>query len=328
MPDPITLEPAFSERALTRDDLSAVVGLMNNCLAADITFPTYVRPETTALFWEVPGVHPETSYRLIFDSQHNLVAYGYAIAPSPHHNIIYQEVMVHPHVRTTHIGPYLIQNTLADAQRFLPHTKPNQPVLVQSTFRNLSQWEASFIQDFGFSLTRQMWKLSIDLTKTPIIQPPAPEGIVLRHYHPDDSRALHGALETIFSGHWNYNSMSYDQWLKYTTQGAENDRTLWHVAFAEEELVGFITADPTNVEDPEAGYIHLIGVQPAWRERGLGSTLLQQVLYTFAHRGFPRVIANEETDADMGVIPFYQKVGMQVVDRMATYTLDLHTYFP
>jgi len=67
------------------------------------------------------------------------------------------------------------------------------------------------------------------------------------------------------------------------------------------QVVGFVTALTDGVQ---SAFIPLLEVLPAWQGRGIGQTLMRQMLDRLAH------LPNIDLLCDPEVVPFYERFGM------------------
>lgn len=83
------------------------------------------------------------------------------------------------------------------------------------------------------------------------------------------------------------------------------------VAEADGQLVGFI-AGFISQTDSEIGYVHFIGVDPAWRSSGLGETLYR-AFFTVARSAGCRVVRAVTSPVNRGSVAFHQRIGFVVL---------------
>jgi mycothiol synthase len=84
--------------------------------------------------------------------------------------------------------------------------------------------------------------------------------------------------------------------------------------------VGFIAAGVLHLPqgDPPVGWISQVGVDPAWRWRGLGAALMGAVLAAFQREGFAAVGLHVNID-NPNAIALYERLGFELVGRRAKY---------
>lgn len=72
-------------------------------------------------------------------------------------------------------------------------------------------------------------------------------------------------------------------------------------------LIGFVSGD-----DPNVGYVHLIGVDPAVRERGVGTRLYERFTALVQARGVTE-LRGVTSPGNTGSIAFHRRIGFDLV---------------
>jgi mycothiol synthase len=75
--------------------------------------------------------------------------------------------------------------------------------------------------------------------------------------------------------------------------------------------------------DEETGWIHVVGVLPAWRGRGLGLALLRWSFGVLAGAGLRRAALSVDAENTTGAVRLYERAGMQVTQRFQTWERTL-----
>jgi ribosomal protein S18 acetylase RimI-like enzyme len=143
---------------------------------------------------------------------------------------------------------------------------------------------------------------------------PTPDGIVLRTYNEGDDEALYAAYIESFAEHWGFEHPRPSDWWgeRRDSEAAGFDPTLWQIATADNELVGFaIARRQYDAEGVTHGYVGDLGVRPPWRGRRLGEALLTRSLESLHARGIAYVTLDVDTENTSGAVHLYTKVGMQ-----------------
>jgi ribosomal protein S18 acetylase RimI-like enzyme len=146
-------------------------------------------------------------------------------------------------------------------------------------------------------------------------EPPAPEwpaGIVARGFRPGvDDEAVYRADLEAFSEHHLFQPRSYDEWRVFHVDAAEGDVTLWWLAWAGDELAGFIIPCESGTD----AKIGDLGVRAGWRGRGIGHALLLAAFQTLRARGRRSVRLNVDAQNVTGAVRVYEAAGMHVSRR-------------
>jgi tRNA threonylcarbamoyladenosine biosynthesis protein TsaB len=102
---------------------------------------------------------------------------------------------------------------------------------------------------------------------------------------------------------------------KQFTEELVGGRSDFFVMQQGEEIIGFVSGRPMG----EEGEILNLAMKPKSRKRGIGKTLVQQLLQVFAQKGVLKVFL-EVRKSNSGAIAFYERLGFrQVRERPAYY---------
>ena len=170
-------------------------------------------------------------------------------------------------------------------------------------------------EDLGFTQIRSSYDMQIDM-QTP---PPAPkwaDGITLRTADPDkDLRAVYQADVDSFRDHFGHIEQPFEEGFtrfKHFLLGEGSDPSLWFLAMDGDEIAGICICRPKSYNDPDAGYVNILGVRRAWRKRGIGLALLQHSFGEFYRREKRKVGLGVDAESLTGALRLYEKAGMHV----------------
>ncbi len=173
-------------------------------------------------------------------------------------------------------------------------------------------------EDGGYALIRHSFQMRIELGGE-VPEPDWPEGLVVRTFRDGDERRVHAAQQDAFADHWDFHPQSFEQWRSYTLDRHDFDPELWWLVEDGDELAGVALSSWHFSGDREFGWVHMLGVRPRWRRRGLGHALLQQSFRTFRERGATRVGLGVDAESTTGAVRLYERAGMRVVRRNDLY---------
>jgi mycothiol synthase len=162
----------------------------------------------------------------------------------------------------------------------------------------------------GFEEARHSYRMEIPLDDDPS-EPSWPDGIVVRTFDPDDERTLYDVHVEVWQDTSDPWQESFEEWRHWLTKRDGFDPSLWFLAFAGDELAAFSLCQPDDV-DPNAGYVHLLGVRRPWRRQGLGEALLLHSFRAFRERGFTRGTLGVDASSPTGATRLYERAGMTV----------------
>ena len=177
----------------------------------------------------------------------------------------------------------------------------------------------------GLSAARTFAILARDLNDAPeagesIRRPPA--GIQLRSYRAGDALAWIAAFNAAFSDHWGGFSYTEESWGRHTASPRFRNR-ISVVAEAGDALAGICHCAPSlNPREKGLAHLHILGVPPQFRRRGLGTCLMLEALGRLRESGFSRV----ELDMDSlnsRALPIYEQLGFREQEAITMYRREI-----
>jgi mycothiol synthase len=162
----------------------------------------------------------------------------------------------------------------------------------------------------GYRRARHSFRMRIDLDR----DPPAPEwpdGFRVRTMREGEERRVYDAQMASFADTWMFAPDPYESWLHWMVEEPSFDRSLWFLAEQDGDLAGIILSRaPEN--EPGLGWVRILGVLPAYRNKGLGQALLRHTFAEFANRGFNAVGLGVDAENPTGAVRVYERAGMHV----------------
>lgn len=220
------------------------------------------------------------------------------------------ESCVHPEARGLGLGTTLLD--LAEAWACDRDLARIQVHVVNGDGRRLAE-------DRGHRLVRFFWRMEIDLDGEPP-EPELPEGLTLRAYRPGaDDEALHAAQQEAFAGHWEFTPESLEDWLKWRVGRSDFHPELWRLALDGDTIAGAALC----FGERHLGWVLELFVDPRRRREGLGLALLQAGFQALRRRGHTHVGLEVDSENATGATRLYERAGMHVSRRYATYEKTL-----
>ena len=150
----------------------------------------------------------------------------------------------------------------------------------------------------------------------------APEGISLRSYRSGDAPAWIAAFNASFSDHWGGFSYSDVSWARHATSPRFR-KEISVVAEAGGVFAGICHCAPSlNPREEGLAHLHILGVQPEFRRRGLGACLMLEAMGRLRESGFSRV----ELDMDSlnsRALPIYEQLGFREQEAITMYRREI-----
>lgn len=178
---------------------------------------------------------------------------------------------------------------------------------------------ATALADAGFARVRTHARMHVDFAG-PVAAPAlaAPLAIDVVAATEDGRRLVHRLKEATFGEHFGHVAETYEQWWTRTSASVVTDPRQWWVLRVGEAPVGFAMGS-NQLAGENGGWVHNLGVLPAYRGRGLGRLLLQHCFASFAAAG--RIAAGLGVDVAnaTGALALYESAGMRPLFQVDTW---------
>jgi len=296
----------FIIRAPTLDDAPAVAALIEARDRADFDEerPIGFTGEQFRAWWARAPERLDTDIWLVLAGE-QVVGWAGAGQEGEIANIA-DESGVHPDFRDRGIGARLVE--LAESwarERSLPRLHMHA---VTDEGRRL-------FESRGFELVRYFWRMEIFPDDEPARTEP-PDGFTIRPYEPGaDDEALYAMHQEAFAEHWEFTPHPFEDWLRWRTTRSDYLPELWQLAFEGEKVAGAAL----GFGQDGLGWILDLAVAPNWRRRGLGLALLQRSFRELYRRGFTQIGLEVDSENETGATRLYERAGMRVTRRYATF---------
>ena len=161
----------------------------------------------------------------------------------------------------------------------------------------------------GFTPSRHSYRMEIALEDEPR-QPVWPDGVTVRTLREDEHEAVYEAVVEVWRDTSDPMDETFDEWAHWMIRTETFDPTLWFLAHAGGELVGFSLCREDST-DPNAGYVATLGVRRPGRRQGLGEALLLHSFGEFRRRGYRRATLGVDATSPTGATRLYERAGMR-----------------
>jgi len=226
---------------------------------------------------------------------------------------------VHPEFRGMGIGSALLEKMDERAQVELELAEPDGRVVIQSMFNNKDKTGHDLLRNHGYSPVRYFWRMEIQLHEAPETAI-FPDGIELRPFIKEEhASAVWEADNEIFHDHWGSHEWTLEAWSHDKFGNPNFDPTLWLIAWDGDEIAGF----SQNRMRQGIGWVGTIGVRRAWRNKGLGISLLLQTFDKFYQRGVTAIGLGVDSANLTGATRVYERAGMVIASEHALYEKEL-----
>ena len=264
---------------------------------------------------EHPSFDPEND---LFIAEYGGSIIGYAgvfLEQAIHRAIL--DCMIHPLHRKKGVATELIR-------RAIRHAKEADSKVVQVCIPEINLPARNLASRLDFRYIRHFHELKLDLKKIrlPDVEP---SGYIIRGLEHDEADKLTHIQNRAFANAWGFNSNTPDE-IAYRINLSSCSPENIIMAYLNNHPIGYCWTRIMIEENPEAGEmkgeIHMLGVDPDFRKRGIGRNVLLAGLSHLKSKGVTLVelTADDEEQVAMGL---YESVGFKVCSRTEWYEKKL-----
>jgi mycothiol synthase len=218
---------------------------------------------------------------------------------------------VHPAFWGRGVGTRLVELGEAEARR------RGAPALQIPVLGN-DDGAHTLLERRGYRPVRRYYRMEIELDAEPP-DPRWPDELRVLPYADAQADAFHAALDEAFAEEWGHEPERGVDW-RAVRERRSPDRSVWFAVEEGEEIAAAVVAEE---ERWGVGWIHAIGVRPAWRRRGLGEALLLHCFGELYRRGRPRVGLGVDAENPTGATRLYERAGMHVASSFVYFEKEL-----
>jgi ribosomal protein S18 acetylase RimI-like enzyme len=317
---------SFKFRPATLDDAEPITKLVNDCSIERTGKPRATVQQVRGMM-QMPGLDLETDLLLAIGPHEQLAGLALVQDTAPH-TIFFVLAEVHAHYRGQGVGSTLCHWTEERARRSIPLAPAGERVVLLQQRLSTDASARGLLMGQGYELVRHNFRMVIEL-KEPPPQPVVPAGITIRPFVRDrEAHALVHALREAFRDNWGYVARpfeeEYHRWMHMLDRDPENDPSpFWFVAIDGQEVAGVCLGSPREAGDPETAWIHIVGVRPPWRRRGLALALLHHSFGALYQQGRRRIALEVDAQNPTGATRLYEKARMRVERRYDFFEREL-----
>ncbi len=165
----------------------------------------------------------------------------------------------------------------------------------------------------GYRVTRHSYRMEIGLDGG-APEPEWPEGFSVRRFSSGEEERVYEAHMNSFADTWMFEPEPFEIWSHWFLKDTAFDPSLWFLTEAGDELAG-IALTRVSENEPDLGWVRILGVMPEFRQRGLGQALLRHVFGEHARRGLARVGLGVDAENPTGAVRVYERAGMHLARK-------------
>ncbi len=311
------LPQGYISRPATMDDLEAIVETINTA-TRDLIGHDKFSVSDFKIDWGLQNFDLQTDTRLVVSPDGQVVGvYEYWDTDEPHVRYVVWG-RVHPDHEGLGIGSYLLAWVDQRAARSLANAPDGARAYLHAVAPAVIPAAGALLEENGYRLIRHFLRMVVELdgaSSAPLSAPVWPQGITLRAADPESELPdVLRALRDAFKDHWGHIDMPFEDDLQHWKDIIENDEkfdpSLWFLAMDGDEIAGMSLCRTSATDDPQMGWVGVLGVRRPWRRRGLGLALLLHSFAEFEQRGRLRVGLGVDAGSLTGATRLYTKAGM------------------
>lgn len=268
-------------------------------------------------YWTAPTHDLARDQRLVFDQDGRLIANLYM--EQQKYAKFFADVVVLPGYSDPRVGDYLLELAESQARSQMVQAEPHVRVTLTGRMYSADQERFQHYTRLGFQELRRYWNMAIEMHEAPPL-PVWPEGVELRPFVLErDARAVFDMKEAAFNDHWGHMPGDFEEWHHRKFERADFDASLWHIAYAGEQIVGSALCSGSSTP----GWVDSLGTLRSWRRRGLGLALLYHAFNDFYRRGIHEVDLGVDSQNLTGATRLYQRAGMHIKREQINFEKEL-----
>jgi mycothiol synthase len=291
-------------RTVGPDDLDDVCDLLAESDRAAVGFVDFT-PEEVAADLASPRIEASGWY----DATGTLLGYGW-VRRSEGSNQVDVDFYVRPS-QDDALGHEMLAALERRARELVREAGHDEAWLGVGAYRQDARTQG-WLHAAGFHVDTTFTRMRIDLDPATAPDLPPSEVVVRRVIERADLAVAHTIEEESFVEHYGNVPISLERWLERLTDRGD-DWVQVYLAELDGTPVGLLVSTRQFESDENAGYVRTLGVLPAGRGRGVGTTLLRDAFARAHSEGRAAVILHVDVANVTGALRLYESVGMRVV---------------
>jgi mycothiol synthase len=294
-------------RVPSPDDAAGIAALLNEHSRA-LTDRDDVTVEDVEHWFREPGLDPERDMRIAFTPNGALAGYADLGGGEADGEPVWIDLRMRP--GHDGVGPRLLE-----AMEGAAGLRGAPPRHLRVWLHSADRAGRDLLIARGYDTVRSGYRMEIGLAAD-LAPPQWPDGLTVQPLGQGEERRAFEAYLDSFEDSPDFFATPYDQWAFWLLD--EDDPALAFLAEDGGDVAGLWIGRERRGGDLDLGWIHVIGVRPPWRRRGLGRALLLHALGQLRTRGKPRAGLGVDAANDRA-LRLYETEGMRIVRRTDVY---------
>jgi mycothiol synthase len=262
-----------------------------------------------------PNFHPEDDL-FVAENGNSIIGYASAFLEAAINRAIL-ECIIHPHHRNKGIATELIRRTLR-------HIKASNINAAHVCISDANLPGKTLALRLGFKFIRHFYELALHLDN---MQFPdiGPSEFVIRSLGPDEADKLTQIQNRSFAGSWGFNPNTPDE-IAYRINLSSCSPGNIMMVYLKNQPISYcwtrIFAEEGSATAGKKGEIHMLGVDPDYRGKGIGRDVLLAGLADLKRKGVTIVNLNADGEEPVA-LGLYESVGFEICSRREWYEKKL-----
>ncbi|MBI5840534.1 MAG: GNAT family N-acetyltransferase [Chloroflexi bacterium] len=323
----IELPEGFTARGAALEDVESALELYNRWSQSVIKEDEITDARAIRTEWVSPGFDPARDIRLVFAPDGRMVGYieVWTTAKPPVHPWIWGRV--HPDFGGLGLGTWMLQWAEERACKAIEEIPADLRFAPRIGIYRPAEKSKKLFDDMGYKQIRSSYQMRINM-EAPPPAPVWPDSVSIRTYNPEtDAEAIYRADVESFRDHFGFVEEPFEEgfarFRHFMTEYEGFDPTLWFLAMDGDEIAGISLCRPNSYDDPDLGFVNVLGVRRAWRKRGIGLALLHHSFGEFYRRGKRKAGLGVDAENLTGALRLYERAGMHVHQAFDLYEKEI-----
>jgi len=322
-------EPQLNDliiRPATKDDLDGVCEVIR-AYSLDLFGIDNNAKRNVEMTWGQPGFRIETDTQVAVTSEGRVIGYAEVEDTEELHIRVGCWLRVHPEFRELGLERAFLSWIEARASEVIRQAPKGTRVTLSQGVPDSDTQLNSLFEDRGYNVIRHFMRMTVELDHD-IPEPVWAQGVSVRAFVSEDDleQTVH-AFRDSFQDHWGHVEKTFEeelkQWDYWICSDDQFDPALTFLAIADGKIVALASCDPTFPEDPDMGYVSVLGVRRAWRRQGIALALLHHSFREFQQRGQKRVCLGVDATSLTGAHKLYEAAGMKPTRQVNVFEKEL-----
>ena len=232
---------------------------------------------------------------------------------------------IHSEWQTRRVKTAIVELMCRYQAEYARHDRCERPPFLSAVPDPSDQEMIDTLLAVGFEPCHFFLRMSRALPRTVEVRE-LPSGLDIRPLEQTHFRSIYNFDREIMRDSWGTEAPT-EKHFQWWSEEAFLNPELWRVARHGDEIVGTAAGIVGGTWTPglggEKGEIRFVRVSPAWRRRGVATTLIHHCLNALHNQGTREVVLGVDGEKKDTAASLYHKLGFEVTSRLVAYCRDI-----